>query len=99
MPEVEDVFITLSDEHIELLKPFGEISETPAGKVLLEEGDLKPDLVIVLDGEVEFFRIDRETGQEVSLFTATPGIFIGELNVLTGQARFVHGLQLAASCR
>lgn len=64
MPEVEDVFITLSDEHIELLKPFGEISETPAGKVLLEEGDLKPDLVIVLDGEVEFFRIDRETGQE-----------------------------------
>lgn len=32
-------------------------------------------------------------------FHATPGIFIGELNVLAGQARFVHGLQLAASCR
>ena len=97
MPEVEDVFITLSDEHIEQLKPFGEVSEVAAGEVLLEEGDLEPDLVLVLEGEVEVFRIDRETGREVSLFIATPGIFIGELNVLTGQARFVHGRATTSS--
>jgi thioredoxin reductase (NADPH) len=88
--EVEDVFITLSDEQIVQLKPFGEISEAAAGEVLLEEGDLKPDLVVVLEGAVEVFRADPMTGGEISLLTATPGIFIGELNVLTGQARFIH---------
>ena len=81
---------TLSLEQIERLKPFGEIAEAPAGTVLVEEGDREPDMIVVLDGEIEVFHLEAGTRQEALVGVMTPGAFMGELNVLTGETTFVR---------
>ena len=85
-----EVRTTLSLEQIERLKPFGKIAEAPAGTVLVEEGDHKPDMIVVLDGEIEIFHLEIDTRQETLVGSLTPGSFLGELNVLTGETTFIR---------
>ncbi|MEM9034551.1 MAG: FAD-dependent oxidoreductase [Actinomycetota bacterium] len=92
MTDVEDIFAPLTDEQLELFVPFGEVVEVPTGTTLFEEGEADPDLVVVLEGEAQVLRTEQPSGDEVVLQTATRGMVMGEMNVLTGQTRFVHAL-------
>ena len=85
---LDETRITLSLEQIEHLKPFGDLAEAPAGTVLVEEGDREPDMIVVLDGEIEVFHLEAGTRQEALIGVMTPGTFLGELNVLTGETTF-----------
>ncbi|MEO0495349.1 MAG: hypothetical protein AAF081_18230 [Actinomycetota bacterium] len=62
-----ETLITLSDDQLERLKPFGVIVEAPAGTVLVEQGDREPDLLVVLEGALEVFDIHPETRRETSV--------------------------------
>ena len=86
----DDLLTALGLEQIERLKPFGAIAKAPVGTVLVEPGDREPDLIVVLDGEIEVFEVDVETGRETSVGVATPGMFMGELNVLSGETTFLR---------
>jgi thioredoxin reductase (NADPH) len=92
-----DLLTALGLEQIERLKPFGAIAKAPVGTVLVEPGDREPDLIVVLDGEIEVFEVDVETGRETSVGVATPGMFIGELNVLTGETTFLRARAMVPS--
>jgi thioredoxin reductase (NADPH) len=86
----DDLLTALGLEQIERLKPFGAIAKAPVGTVLVEPGDREPDLIVVLDGEIEVFEVEVETGRELSVGVATPGMFMGELNVLSGETTFLR---------
>ena len=93
----DETLTTLSLEQIERLKLFGEIVEAPAGTVLVETGDREPDLIVVVDGEIEVFHLEAGTGQETLVGVVAPGSFLGELNVLTGETTFLRVRALTPS--
>lgn len=87
----EDVAFThLTDEQIDRLRPHGRVVEVPEGELLFQEGDTNLDLFGLLEGEFVLWRIDMPTRQDLEVGTATAGSLIGEYNVLTGEAAYVH---------
>ncbi len=83
----EQAFPVLTDDQIELLRPFGAERPTGAGDVLFEIGDLEYPMVVVLSGRVRV--VDRSFGANRSIRESGPGEFIGELGLLTGQTVFL----------
>jgi len=92
-----ETLVTLSADQLDRLKPFGAIVEAPADTVLVEQGDREPDLIVVLEGALEVFDIHPETKRETSVGVATPGTFMGELNVLSGETTFIRARTTAPS--
>src|ERR671912_106390 len=77
----------LRTDQIELLKRYGETRRTEVGEVLFRAGDTDNDFVVVLEGEVKVG--DDFPGESRTIGTFREGRFLGELNMLTGQA-IVH---------
>jgi thioredoxin reductase (NADPH) len=80
----------LSDELLDLLRPFGEIRPTRAGDVLFDVGDEHYPLVVVLTGRTEI--VLHEDGGETVVKSSRRGDFDGELGVLTGQTAFAASI-------
>jgi thioredoxin reductase (NADPH) len=79
-------FPRLTDDQIDLLRPFGEVRPTAAGEILFEVGDRDYPMVVVLSGSTEI--VDRSERVDSILMTNTAGDFLGELGLLTGQTSF-----------
>src|SRR5215208_4894043 len=93
---------TLGEDQIEILGRYGQTRETEAGQVLFRAGDPSNDFIVVLEGEVEM--IDDFAGEARTIAVFLAGRFLGELNILTGQAMYLSavvrkgGEVLAISC-
>lgn len=79
-------FPTLTEEHVELLRPLGEIRQTSVGDVLFTAGKRPVMMVVVLSGRTEV--IESTDAEERVVSTTGPGQFVGELTLLTGQTPF-----------
>jgi thioredoxin reductase (NADPH) len=84
---VGDAAFTFGPAELTALAEFGTERAIEVGDVLFSAGDATYDFFVILEGEVEIVRTDRE-GEEV-LAVHTPGRFLGELNLLTGQRVFL----------
>jgi thioredoxin reductase (NADPH) len=85
-PDPYGAYPRLSEAQIEILSDHGVRRHTRPGDVLYREGDLTCDFYVVLDGKV---MIVEGYGEEERLLSVHgPGRFLGELNLLTGQAVF-----------
>src|SRR5919107_4895748 len=73
----------LSEDQIEVLRSYGQTRETEAGQVLFRAGDSSNDFFVVLEGEVEI--IDDFAGEVRTVGVFSPGTFLGDLHMLTGQ--------------
>ena len=73
----------LSEDQIEVLRSYGQTRETEAGQVLFRAGDSSNDFFVVLEGEVEV--IDDFAGEVRTVGVFKPGMFLGDLHMLTGQ--------------
>ena len=80
----------LRTDQIEILKRYGEIRKTEVGEVLFRAGDTENDFVVVLEGEVKVG--DDFPGESQTIGTFHEGRFLGELNMLTGQAMYLTGV-------
>ena len=80
----------LREDQIEILKRYGETRKTEVGEVLFRAGDTQNDFVVVLEGEVEV--VDDFAGEARTIGTFREGRFLGELNMLTGQAMYLSGV-------
>ena len=80
----------LRTDQIELLKRYGETRRTEVGEVLFRAGDTDNDFVVVLEGEVKVG--DDFPGESRTIGTFREGRFLGELNMLTGQAMYLTGV-------
>ena len=77
----------LREDQIEVLRRYGETRKTEVGQVLFRAGDTSNDFFVVLEGEVEV--IDDFAGEARTIGVFRAGRFLGELNMLTGQAMYL----------
>src|ERR687894_1335408 len=75
---------TLREDQIEILSRYGQTRTTEVGEVLFRAGDASNDFIVVLEGEVEVIEDFAGETRTVGVFRA--GRFLGDLNLLTGQA-------------
>ncbi|HEX5848723.1 MAG TPA: FAD-dependent oxidoreductase [Rubrobacter sp.] len=80
----------LRTDQIKILKRYGHTRTTEVGDVLFRAGDTENDFVVVLEGEVKVG--DDFPGEWRTIGTFHEGRFLGELNMLTGQAMYLTGV-------
>jgi thioredoxin reductase (NADPH) len=78
---------TLREDQIEILRRYGQTKKTEVGEVLFRAGDTSNDFIVVLEGEVEV--VDDFAGEARTIGVFIAGRFLGELNMLTGQAMYL----------
>lgn len=83
-------FPTLSETQISFLKDYGVVRETKAGQVLFQEGDTSYDFIVILEGDVEI--VENFGGEDRTIATHGAGRFLGEMNMLTGQAVYLSAV-------
>ena len=59
----------------------------PRGRAIVREGAADTDLFVVLEGQVEFSVMDRQSGLKKVLGLGTPGEFFGEVSCFSGKPR------------
>jgi thioredoxin reductase (NADPH) len=89
VPEPDQAFPVLSDAQMERMRALAEIEEVSAGDVLYAASDLTYDFVFVESGEVEIVRGATPGSPEQVIVPHGAGRFLGELNMLTGQAVYL----------
>jgi len=89
--EVSDpvAFPRLSDAQLLRLRGYGTPQVVEAGDVLYGPGDATYDLIVTEDATVEIVQPATLDVPEESLVRFGPGSFLGELNILTGQAVYL----------
>jgi thioredoxin reductase (NADPH) len=78
---------TLREDQIEVLKRYGQTRKTEEGEILFRAGDTSNDFIVVLEGVVEV--VDDFAGDARTIGVFLAGRFLGELNMLTGQAMYL----------
>ncbi|MEA2587583.1 MAG: thioredoxin reductase [Actinomycetota bacterium] len=87
-PDHAGAFPRLDEYQIQELSREGFRRPTEAGEVLYREGDASCDFIVILSGKVKIVE-GFGSGQERTIGVHGPGRFLGELNLLTGEAVFV----------
>jgi thioredoxin reductase (NADPH) len=89
--EVENpvAFPELSDAQLARLSSYGTPQTVDAGDVLYGPGDAAYDLIVLEDATVEIVQPATQDAPTESLVRFGPGSFLGELNMLTGQAVYL----------
>jgi thioredoxin reductase (NADPH) len=82
-------FPRLSDAQLARLQAYGTPQTVEAGDVLYGPGDAAYDLIVTEDATVEIVQPATRDAPEESLVRFGPGSFLGELNLLTGQAVYL----------
>ena len=77
----------LREDQIEILRRYGQTRKTEVGDVLFRAGDTQNDFIVILEGEVEV--VDDFAGEARTIGVFLAGRFLGELNMLTGQAMYL----------
>jgi thioredoxin reductase (NADPH) len=77
----------LTHDQINVLMRYGQTRTTEVGQVLIRAGDTSSAFIVVLDGELEVIDDFAGTARTMGLLLA--GNFVGELNMLTGQALYL----------
>src|ERR1700730_7619607 len=82
-------FPRLSDAQLERLRSYGTPQAVEAGEVLYGPGDASYDFIVIEDATVEIVQPATHDAPEEFLVRFGPGSFLGELNLLTGQAVYL----------
>ncbi|MGB5365024.1 MAG: FAD-dependent oxidoreductase [Polyangiales bacterium] len=83
------MFPRLEASQLEKVKPYGRARHVDCGELLFDIGDREVPFFVVLSGELEIVRPDRD-GEDV-VTVHQPGEFTGEINMLSGRANLVQG--------
>ncbi len=77
----------LTDDQLAVLATYGRELVVEAGQTLFAAGDAAMPFYVVLEGEAQILRVDREG--ELVVATHPAGRFLGELSMLTGQRPYL----------
>jgi thioredoxin reductase (NADPH) len=81
-------FPVLGAAQLAEISAYGSEMPTTAGQLLFEVGDASNDLFVFLEGHAEIVPVDTPDAPVIASYG--PGDFAGELNLLTGQRRYVN---------
>ena len=82
-------FPRLADHQLTRLRAYGTAHGVEVGDTIFRPGDRSYDLVLIDDGAVDILRTAGYDEQEELVVRHGPGAFVGELNLLTGQAAYL----------
>src|SRR5947208_16902449 len=82
------MFPVLTAAQIARISPHGSSRQVHRGEVLAKSGEHTEHCFIVITGEIEVVR-PKETSEEL-IAVFQPGMFTGEVNMLSGRRSFVH---------
>lgn len=85
---VEQMFPTLTAEHIARIAAHGHVRQVREGEVLVEAGDQVVPFFVVTAGQIEIVRPEGATETLVAIHK--PGQFTGEINMLSGRRALVR---------
>jgi thioredoxin reductase (NADPH) len=88
-PTGADAFPVFDDDQLVRLREYGSAAHVEVGQLLFQAGQASYDLVILESATVETFREGSGEHSEAILARLGPGQFLGELNLLTGQATYL----------
>ncbi len=94
-PDLQGAYPRLSEAQIAALEPLGQRRTTRPEEILFREGDRDCDFVVILDGHVACVE-NRGTPEEHVIGLHGRGRFLGELNLLTGEASFYTAVAVEA---
>jgi thioredoxin reductase (NADPH) len=80
----------LREDQIEVLSRYGQTRKTEVGEVLFSAGALPNYFIVILEGEVEV--VDDFAGEVRTMGVFRPGRFVGDLNMLAGQAVYLSAV-------
>ena len=80
----------MSEGQVSLLKRYGEVRNAEPGQTLFQEGDTHYDFIVVLEGLVNI--VENFGGEARTIATHGAGRFLGEMNMLTGQAVYLSAV-------
>ena len=83
-------FPTLDGSQLSHLEQYGEVRETKPGQILFREGDTSYDFIVILEGTVNI--VDDFGDEARTIATHGAGRFLGEMNMLTGQAVYLSAV-------
>ncbi len=83
-------FPTLDESQLSYLENYGEVRETEPGQTLFRDGDTSYDFIVILEGKVNI--VESFSGRDRTIATHGPGRFLGEMNMLTGQAVYLSAV-------
>jgi thioredoxin reductase (NADPH) len=88
-PDTRDevAFPVLSASQLAEISEFGVEQQTTAGQLLFTAGEASYDLFVLLEGHAEIVPVDTPDAPVIASYG--PGDFAGELNLLTGQRRYL----------
>ena len=81
----------LDAAQLEVLRRYGSEHDVGAGDVLITDGDVTYDLIVVLDGQVQVVERRGQPGERV-IAVYGPSQFPGEIGLLTGQRAFLSAV-------
>jgi thioredoxin reductase (NADPH) len=88
-PETNDAFPVLSDGQFARLCAYGTPRDVAVGTWLFRAGEATYDLVLIDSGAIDIVRDATSDAAEAIVASHGAGRFVGELNLLTGQATFL----------
>ncbi len=78
-----ELFPSLTPAQIARVAARGHLRRVERGEVLVEQGERSTHFFVVTEGEVEIIRL--ADGKETLITTLRPGMFTGEVNMLSGR--------------
>ncbi len=87
LPRAAEMFPVLSAEHLARATAHGRARDVRAGETLHEPGNPLLRVFVVLAGQIEVVRPTAQGAERVATFD--PGMFTGEVNLLSGRRGFV----------
>jgi thioredoxin reductase (NADPH) len=82
------VFPVLSEDQITRIAAHGHLRSFGKGEVLVQAGDHTTQFFVLVEGEIELIRPNETTEDLVAIYR--PGMFTGEVNMLSGRRGFIQ---------
>ncbi|MEO1014278.1 MAG: FAD-dependent oxidoreductase [Pseudomonadota bacterium] len=82
-----DMNYRFTDAQVAALKSYGEVRRHDAGERLFKEGDIDPDVLVLLSGQLDVHLY--EIGEKRRVGWLEPGQFTGDVQQITGQPSLV----------
>lgn len=86
--QIEAMFPKLDGGQIARLAAFGRQQNAPALEIILERGDSRHGIFVVLSGSIEVIRVS--SGGETVLHVLGRGEFTGDVNLLSGRGTLIR---------
>jgi len=87
-PRAVEMFPTLTAAQIARIAARGRVRQVRPGEILVEEGEVAKRFYVVTDGQIELIRPSGANEKLVAVYQ--PGMFTGEVNLLSGRRGFVQ---------